>query len=118
MLRSRIPQITVQMEILVDEAIEEGAEEVAQAARNRLQPHHVTGRLEESVHLDEQRDGVYVVAGGGRDATIPYRARDVFWGHFLEFGTSRSAPYPFLVPSLEERRTGIVQRVHGALKSL
>lgn len=110
MLRSRIPQIVVEIEHFVEDAIEEGAEDVRAAAEARLQPHRVTGRLAEETHVHKEPEGFYVVAGDDTG--------DVFWGHMLEHGTSHSPPYPFLVPSLEERRGRIVNRVSGRLRNL
>lgn len=110
MLKSRLPQIALQIDIVVEEAIEAGAEQVADSARVRVGPHRVTGRLEDAIHVEEESEGFYVVAGGGDE--------DVFWGHLLENGTSHSAPYPFLVPSLEENRSDVVDRVKNSLRTL
>jgi len=116
-LRSRIPQIAIELDLRVEEALEQGAEDVAEAARARVHPHRLTGRLEDAIHVQEEQEGFYVVAGG--DAELEdYRVRDVFWGHMLEHGTSHSAPHPFLVPALEENRGEVVARVTAVLKGL
>ena len=107
MLRSRIPQITIEIEHLVDEAIEEGAERVALSAKERVRVR--SGDLQRAIHIDPQKDGKYVVAGDDDD---------VFYGHMVEFGTSHSPPFPFLVPSLEENRNEIVATVQGSLRRL
>lgn len=113
MLRSRLPQIAVEIQVVVEQALEFGAETVAEDARERVRPHRLTGRLEEAIHIDTQREGVYVVAGGKAE-----EGDDVFWGHLLEHGTSHSAPHPFLVPALDDNRGDVVARVQASLRRL
>lgn len=113
MLRSRLPEITVEIEVIVNDRIERGAEAVKDRAEQRLEPHRLTGRLQEATHVQEEPEGFYVVAGGKTED-----GDDVFWGHMLEHGTSHSPPYPFLVPSLEENRSRIVDDVRDGLRGL
>jgi HK97 gp10 family phage protein len=110
MLKSRIPQIIVEIQVIAEESTREGAETVRDSAELKLQPHRLSGRLAEATHVerDEDENGYAVVAGD----------RDVFWGHFLEHGTSHSAAYPFLVPSLEENRKEIVDQARRRLARL
>jgi HK97 gp10 family phage protein len=110
MLRSRLPQIVLEIELRTERAIEAGAEHVKNAAKDRVRPHRVSGQLEEAIHVQEEPEGFYVVAGGGDE--------HVFWGHLLENGTTHSAPYPFLTPALEESRDVIVRSVGAALRGL
>jgi HK97 gp10 family phage protein len=112
-LKSRIPQITIEIRVLVDEAIVQGAHQVAEDAAIRLRPHRRSGELEDQIHVDErQREGVYVIAGDSRDPSF------AFYGHMVEHGTSHSPPHPFLVPALEENRDPIVNDARRRLRAL
>ena len=106
MLKSRLPQIALQVEILVEEAIEEGAEHVAAAARQRVRV--ASGKLRDAIHTDDQDEGVYVVAGD----------TDAWYGHLVEHGTAHTSPHPFLVPSLEENRDTVTGMVRASLRGL
>lgn len=113
MLKSRLPQIVSEMAVAVDAAIVASAKTVAEGAERRLESHRHSGELQQQVHVDEsRREGVYVVAGDPKDPSF------AFWGHMLEHGTSHSAPHPFLVPALEERRNATRQTVAFALRDL
>ena len=107
MLKSRIPHIIVEIEILGDWIEETGAEAVEQKAKQRVRRR--SGALHDAIHVEHEREGAYVVAGN---------EDDVFYGHILEHGSTTAPPYPFLVPSLEEEREPIVQMATAALKRL
>lgn len=59
-----------------------------------------TGNLQTSIDIDIDTDGM----GASVIAVAAYAA-------MLEFGTSKMAPRPFLHPSLEEQRNGIVRDI-------
>lgn len=112
-LKSRIPQIVTDLKVLVDEAVVEGAHWVRDSAEERLRVHRRTQELENQLHVDDRkREGVYVVAGDPKDPSF------AFYGHMLEHGTTNAPPYPFLVPSLEEHREGIVALARWKLRGL
>jgi HK97 gp10 family phage protein len=105
MLRSRIPQITREMEPAVAAALRFAAEQVADAAKARVPIE--TGKLRNAIHVE--RDGhleFQVLAG---DA-------DVFYGHIVEHGGAHTGPQPFLVPALEAKRHEVVKDVRRAIK--
>ena len=104
MLRSRIPAIAAELHGLVEAALVPGAKMVATAAKLRAPVE--SGDLREAIHVDVQPEGVYVVAGDNK----------VFYGHLVEWGTSHSAPEPFLVPALEANRKAVVKLAKEALK--
>jgi HK97 gp10 family phage protein len=107
MLKSRIPQITIEIVIEVDDAINEGADWVERDAKARVPI--ATGALHDAIHKDDrQREGIYVI--GGDD--------EIWYGHLVENGTVRTSPQPFLVPALEENRAGIVNGVQRRLRRL
>lgn len=106
MLRSRLPQIAIELEVIVQNELEKGAEIVVDDARLRVPVN--TGKLRDAIHTDRQPDGVYVL--GGDD--------DAWYGHLVEHGTAHTAPRPFLVPALEENRSEVTTRVKSGLRKL
>lgn len=106
MLRSRLPQIAVELEVTVEKALEESAETVAEVARRRVPV--ASGKLRDAIHTQSERDGVYVI--GGDD--------EAWYGHLVEHGTSKVAPHPFLVPALEDSRGEVVSHVYARLGRL
>jgi HK97 gp10 family phage protein len=106
MLKSRIPQIVVEIDVRIAEVIDRGTDQVERDAKARVPK--ATGKLHDAIHKDEQDDGTYVI--GGDD--------EAWYGHLVEYGTVRTAPQPFLVPSLEENRQDIVDDGQRALRRL
>jgi HK97 gp10 family phage protein len=110
---SRIPQIASELAVAVDTALLAGAEKVRADAETRLEPHRLSGALEDQIVVDDRkRAGIYVRAGDPKDPSF------AFWGMLLEHGTEHSAPYPFLVPALEENREHITGEVKAAIGRL
>lgn len=110
-LRSRLPQIAAALDPRVDAAVRVGAERIAERASERAPDAPPIGEgLVEAIHVEasDQSAGYLVVAGDD----------EVFWGHFVEFGTSHSGAQPFLIPAAEESKAEVVQLVSGALRRL
>ena len=105
-LESRIPQIALDLHPAVQYAIEAGGELVAEAARGRVPV--LTGRLRDSIHVDSQDEGVYVIAGDNK----------VFYGMLVEHGTRYAPAHPFLLPALEENRAEIERLAAKAVKEV
>jgi len=105
---SRIPAIVVALPEAISEALESGAEDVADGARERVPVDH--GDLRDSIHTepDDAGNGFYVVAGNS----------DVFYGHMVEHGTVKRGPHPFLIPALEANAAGLVTKVGAAVKAI
>jgi HK97 gp10 family phage protein len=107
MLKSRIPQIIVEIDVRIADVIDRGADAVVRDAKARVP--RKTDTLYNAIHKDEQDDGTYVLGGNDDEA---------WYGHLVEYGTVRTAPQPFLVPSLEENRQDIVDDGQRALRRL
>lgn len=106
-VKSRLSEIAASLPKRVDRAVKEAAEEVANQARLRAPIQ--TGSLKASINVQREGPGRYtVVAGDG----------DVFYGHLVEFGTSHSAPQPFLIPALEVSRPRIDSLISESLRDL
>lgn len=106
-LKSRIPEIAVELEAAARKIAHEGADRVAESAVKRVpydprEPEHIR----DAIHVEEASEGFYVVAGNNK----------VFWGHMVEHGTTHSAPEPFLVPALEENLAQIAAEGAAVLK--
>jgi HK97 gp10 family phage protein len=93
-LKSRIPQIIA----LLPEAAEAEAlalaEDIAVRAKENAPDAPPIGEgLVDAIHVEPDEEGFRVVAGD----------EDVFYGHFVEFGTAQGATAkPFLIPAFEE----------------
>lgn len=95
-LRSRFPQIILELPARGDAAAKLIAERIEQAAKRRAPDRPPIGEgLVDAIHTERQGVGTYAVIAGDDD---------VFYGHLVENGTVHSAPHPFLVPALEESR--------------
>jgi HK97 gp10 family phage protein len=105
-LVNRFPRIMAELGPKVNLALLAGAEQIAQDARGRVPVE--SGSLRDAIHVDSDHDGHLVVAGDN----------DVFYGHFVEFGTSNNAAHPFLIPATESNRDNVIELVAGALRSL
>jgi HK97 gp10 family phage protein len=63
-----------------------------------------TGRLKESISVD--------ITGDGRFGTIAAEVGPTaFYGHYVEEGTSKQAPQPFLGPAFDRHAQTFAQRV-------
>lgn len=104
-LTSRLPQITVEMQAKVAVAEKAGAELVAERARERAPDAPPMGEgLVEAIHAEQHPEGSYVLTD---------------WkAHFLEFGTSKMAAQPFLIPAAEESTDAVAALVTAALRGL
>lgn len=106
MLKNRLPQIIAEINPRVGVAVRQGVEAMELSAKARV--HVDQGDLRDAIHIERQGMSFYVVAGN----------TDVFYGHMEEFGTSHSAPHPFMVPAFEEHRDRTVTAVRTALATL
>jgi HK97 gp10 family phage protein len=106
MLKSRLPQIAATLDPRVTAAMRAGAEAIEQEAKARVTV--ASGDLRDAIHTEVDGDDVYVMAGDD----------DVFYGHFVEFGTTRTPARPFLVPALEARRESVLASVRATLGRL
>ena len=108
-LESRFPQIAAELAPRVKEATKEAAEIVAEDARRRapLGP----GDMHLRDHITVEPEGIagYLVLAGNEET---------FYGHMVEFGTSHSAPQPFLLPAAEENVDTAAALVSAVLRGL
>jgi HK97 gp10 family phage protein len=109
-LKSRIPEIAAELAAKMDGVAAAGAELIAADAREKVHVGPGDGpHLKDHIHTEKVKQGTHAVVAGDKDA---------FWGHMLESGTTHSAPYPFLVPSLEEDRPEVYSLAEAAARTL
>ena len=106
-LKSRFPEIEVRLAKGVSNAVKDGAEDIAESARQKV--HVRSGELQNRIHVERQGAAEYAVVAGDSEA---------FYGHMLENGTDIAPPYPFLMPAAEENKHEIAVQVQLVLKSL
>lgn len=105
MLKSRIPEIAVELDPTIKAAEQAAAELIARSAQARAPV--LTGRLRDSIHTEPgDEGGVYVIAGDNQ----------VFYGRFVEHGRVGVPPHPFLIPALEENRARAEELVDAAVR--
>jgi HK97 gp10 family phage protein len=103
-LKSRLPEIVLELRPRMSAVVKEGAETVAESAKARVPVD--TGALQKSIKARRSRQLEYTVGVGE------------FYGFFVEFGTVKHAAQPFLVPALEEHRDEIVALGRAILERL
>jgi HK97 gp10 family phage protein len=86
----------------IDVKGEAAAEKVGKGALASAEAHApvLSGDLRENLHLIMQGSRAIVVS-------------DLFYSRFVEYGTSRTAPDPFIGPSFTEWAPKLVQEVEG-----
>jgi len=106
-LTSRLPGIAAELQPRVSNAVKEGAERVAESARQKVPVD--SGELQNRITVERVAPAEYAVVAGDSEA---------FYAHFLEWGTSDHAAQPFLMPALEENRDEVAADVQQVLRTL
>jgi HK97 gp10 family phage protein len=88
-LKSRLPEIELELEGRTREGLKRAAEMIEERAKDRVPVGYYAPHLREAIHVEEEEDGFRVVAGDSK----------VFYGHMIEFGTVKQPPRPFLLPA-------------------
>ena len=81
-------------------AIRAGASSIAKEAKKNLKPHKRTGEIEKSIAVVRRKsnDKNRIVF-----SVVPRSSKGGWKAHFLEFGTSKMPPIPFLRPAYENK---------------
>ena len=109
-LKSRLPAIAAELRPRVSAAVSSGVELVVERAASKAPDRTPYGEgLVAAIHKERTGPAEYAVLAGDED---------VFYGHFLEFGTTKTSAQPFLVPALEESKDDIEAIVTAALRGL
>jgi HK97 gp10 family phage protein len=110
-LKSKLPDLAREMQRDVSRAVKESAQAVEDKAKALVPVDE--GDLKRAIHVERREAGQYAVVAGNED---------VYWGHYVEYGTQGSrerrfsiAPRPFLTPALEAERPEISARIERAI---
>ena len=93
--------------------VHDQAKENASGTMPSGHPQVQTGTLISGIGHTVQKEGNNIVALIGFSSEIP-NSSPVYYASYLEFGTSRHPPYPFLFPAVEMKRNEIVDILKGA----
>lgn len=109
-LKSRFPQIAAEIVPRVGQAVAQAADVVVERASARAPDRTPLGvGLVASIHKERRGPAEYAVIAGDDD---------VFYGHMVEFGTTKMSARPFLVPAAEESSDAAEALVTAALRGL
>lgn len=103
----KIEDITGDVELVLDVALDAGAQAIEDMAVT-LVPIR-TGRLRDSIHHFKQSALTWIIRAGGPDA--PY-------ARFVEYGTFKMAARSFMRASAEGRRQEVVQIIRDKIRKL
>lgn len=107
-LTSRIPQVAASLPVRLDKALEAGANLIEGRAKVLAPDAPPLGEgLVDAIHSRDQ-GGLEWAVVGGNDAA--------WYGHFLELGTVKMAPQPFLTPAFEESVVEVMQLAGAAVR--
>jgi len=108
-LEEKLSNLDVKLSRALDEALKEIAEKIRDDAKGFVPVD--TGALKKSIRIEKKgKLQVSIVAGGG-GVINPRTGREVDYASFVEFGTSRMSPQPYMQPALEKNRDEILRIV-------
>ena len=108
-LENKLSNLDVKLGKALAEALEEIAGKICDDAKGFAPVD--TGALRKSIRVEKKgKLQVSVVAGGG-GVVNPKTGREVNYAGFVEFGTSRMSPQPYMKPALEKNMDLILRVV-------
>jgi len=108
-LEDKLSNLDVKLSKALDEALNEIAEKIRDDAKSFVPVD--TGALRKSIRIEKKgKLQVSIVAGGG-GVINPRTGREVDYAGYVEFGTSRMNPQPYMQPALEKNRDEILRIV-------
>jgi len=97
------------LEEKLSEALDDALDEIAEKIRDDAEGFAPvdTGALRKTIRIEKKgKLKVSVVAGGG-GVINPKTGREVDYASYVEFGTSRMSPQPYMQPALEKNMNEI-----------
>lgn len=89
-----------------NEALTKGAEHLREKVQSVVRV--MTGNLKANIEISEIKDGEIEVFVDNQG--------DAYYGHMLEFGTSRMRAYPFMYPAFQRSTTSINRIMANTLR--
>ncbi|PLR93193.1 HK97-gp10 family putative phage morphogenesis protein [Bacillus sp. T33-2] len=91
---------------LLEKALQEGAEIMKEKVQETVPVR--TGKLKANIIVSDVKDGVIHVG--------PDQQGTAFYGHFLEFGTSKATAQPFMGPAFENNKDAVEEKMADVVK--
>ena len=108
-LEDKLSNLDEKLKRALAEALKEIAEKIRDDAKDLVPVD--TGSLRKSIRVEKEGElQVSVIAGGG-GVINPRTGREVDYAGYVEFGTSRMSPQPYMQPALEKNRDEILKIV-------
>jgi HK97 gp10 family phage protein len=111
-LLNKLQQLGANISSLENKALKNAAEPVLEDAKANVPVK--TGKLQRGLKTSgiKTKDGIkYVLVGVDRSDNSK-----IFYGKFIEFGTSKMSARPFLEPAYEKNKKEIVEAIKNTLK--
>lgn len=105
-LREKLRKMPELAQKSIRKAIKISANQVRTAARQRVPVE--TAHLKKAIKVYQDDDGMGARVGVVKD--------DAFYAFYVEFGTSKTAPRPFLIPAHRAERPKIRRRYRNAVR--
>ena len=108
-LEDKLSNLDEKLKRALEEALEEIAEKIRDDAKD-LAPVD-TGSLRKSIRVEKEGELQVSVIAGDSGVINPRTGREVDYAGFVEFGTSRMSPQPYMQPALKKNRDEILNIV-------
>lgn len=108
----KLQRIGTNVSSLENKALKNAAEPVLESAKANVPVR--TGKLKKGLKISniKRKNGVkYIQVGVDRGDNS-----EVFYGKFIEFGTSKMPAHPFLQPAFEKNKSAIKEKIAETLK--
>ena len=108
-LEDKLSRLDEKLKCALEEALEEIAEKIRDDAKSFAPVD--TGALRKSIRVEKKGELQFSVVAGDGGVINPRTGREVDYAGFVEFGTSRMSPQPYMQPALEKNRDEILNIV-------
>ena len=106
-LEDKLSNLDEKLKQALEEALEEIAEKIRDDAKD-LAPVD-TRSLRKSIRVEKEGELQVSVIAGDSGVINPRTGREVDYAGFVEFGTSRMRPQPYMQPALEKNKDEILR---------
>jgi len=110
-LEDKLSNLKEKLNHALAEALEEIAEKIRDDAKGFAPVD--TGSLRKSIRVEREGELQFSVVAGDGGVINPRMGREVDYAGYVEFGTSRMSPQPYMQPALEKNRDEILQVIKG-----
>ena len=113
-LLSKLEQLGKKASTIENSALKAGAQPILDDAKSTTAFHDRSGNLREGLKISgvKTKDGIkYVLVGIDKSDNSK-----IFYGKFIEFGTSKMSARPFLQPALERKEREAMEIIRQKLK--